>query len=330
MTHAVDLIAEAVAIDVLNANVIEGDMGAHAIGYVVNGWEVGPLCERDPDNPHIVKGPFGKTPHPRLTPRGVLDFTNVAGMAAVWWGSGTPWNIGIRPPASMFVLDIDPRSGGLNTLRKWANTFADPLTPLAAPTLTTISGRWDGGRHLYFQHPGGKLSAKRLKGTGVDLKTHAGYVVAAPSIHPDTGRPYIRIDHPVAVPPRWLVDLLRPPAPPRSSRPRSAFAPGFWSPPSIADQYSSSTSWAQILEPHDWRCLDADPDADGARWLHPNATSACSATVKHTCLFVYSTSTEFDVTEAGDPNGYTKFAAYALLNHGGDMSAAARALRGRR
>jgi hypothetical protein len=45
-------------------------------------------------------------------------------------------------------------------------------------------------------------------------------------------------------------------------------------------------------------------------------------------LFVYSPNTPFDVTEAGHPKGYTKFKAYAILNHAGDMSAAARALRG--
>ena len=71
-----------------------------------------------------------------------------------------------------------------------------------------------------------------------------------------------------------------------------------------------------------------DPEADGARWVHPNATAKWSATIKHGCLFVYSTNTPFRVTEAGNPIGYTKFRAHAVLNHDGDMSAAARALMG--
>ena len=57
-------------------------------------------------------------------------------------------------------------------------------------------------------------------------------------------------------------------------------------------------------------------------------TSACSATVRNGCLFVWSTSTVFDISEPGYPKGYTRFRAYALLNHDGDMGAAARALRG--
>ena len=52
-----------------------------------------------------------------------------------------------------------------------------------------------------------------------------------------------------------------------------------------------------------------------------------SATVRHGCLFVYSTNTPLDITEAGDAHGYTRFRAYAVLDHGGDLSAAARALR---
>jgi hypothetical protein len=44
-------------------------------------------------------------------------------------------------------------------------------------------------------------------------------------------------------------------------------------------------------------------------------------------LFVYSPNTPFTVTTPGDPHGYTRFRAYAVLEHGGDLSAAARALR---
>jgi hypothetical protein len=66
---------------------------------------------------------------------------------------------------------------------------------------------------------------------------------------------------------------------------------------------------------------------DGARWLHQDATSDCSATVRHGCLFVYSKNTPFEVTEAGVPCGYTRFRAYAVLDHGGDLPSAARAMR---
>jgi hypothetical protein len=47
-------------------------------------------------------------------------------------------------------------------------------------------------------------------------------------------------------------------------------------------------------------------------------------------LFVYSPNTAFgkdSVTEAGIPHGFTKFRAFATLDHGGDLSAAALAAR---
>jgi Bifunctional DNA primase/polymerase, N-terminal len=191
-------------------------------------------------------------------------------------------------------------------------------------TLTTVSGRGDGGMHLFFGRPPGKLSSQRL-GPGLDLKTHNGYVVLPPSVHPVSRKTYTRIDHPVAAPPDWLVELLLPePAPVWTPKP---LCPQFYG-PSIADEYSANTSWYDILTPHGWRCRDADPDADGARWLHPTHTSACSATVRNGCLFVYSPNTAFDITVPSNPKGYTRFRAYALLNHDGDLSAAARSLKG--
>jgi hypothetical protein len=61
---------------------------------------------------------------------------------------------------------------------------------------------------------------------------------------------------------------------------------------------------------------------DGSRWVHPAATGLFSATITHGKLFVHSTSTAFTPTAPGDPHGYTKFKAYALLEHNGDSSAA--------
>jgi hypothetical protein len=81
-----------------------------------------------------------------------------------------------------------------------------------------------------------------------------------------------------------------------------------------------------VLAPHGWTCPDPNPDADGARWRHPGATNPKSATIRHGLLFVYSQATPFEPTEPGRPRGYSKFRAYAVLEHGGDQRAAARTL----
>jgi hypothetical protein len=59
---------------------------------------------------------------------------------------------------------------------------------------------------------------------------------------------------------------------------------------------------------------------------HPGATNPKSATIRHGLLFVYSHTTPFQATEAGAPHGYNRFRAYAVLDHGGNLRAAARAL----
>jgi hypothetical protein len=300
-------------------------MRQHAIEYAQHHWQVGPLCESEmgPDRRRRILGPFGKDPVGYLVPHGVLDFTDDVDTVLRWW-SRHPWNIGVRVPESLFVLDVDgpdrrPHPGkGLPALAKQEELHG-PLPE----TFTQITG--SGGLHLFFRRPPGKLGKAGLP-DGLEYKDHGGYVVAAPSIHPDTRERYVRCDHAVAAPPAWLVDLIverhrpAPPPPRRWSWARSGS--------SIADDYCSSVSWADILQPHGWRYLSGDPDGDGARWLHPTATSSCSATVRNGCLFVYSPNTPFDVTEASQPKGYTKFRAYAVLEHHGDMKAAARALTG--
>ncbi len=305
------LACEAIAIQQLNASVISAtDIGTHAVEYAARNWPVFPLNGKVPAIPARHGG------------KGVLDASIDLNTVIAWWSRRyAGCNIGLRVPQTIMVIDVDPRNGGLESFA--AVTARNGPLP---QTLTTYSGRGDGGHHLYFRRPAGKLTAKLL-GAGIDLKTSSGYVVAAPSIHPDTGNPYIRIDAPVATPPAWLVDLLVTPPIQRPAPKLTRYAYRLQHRgPSVVDVYSDITSWAEIRDPHGWRCLDADPDGNGARWLHPAATSACSATIRNNCLFVYSTNTPFDITEPGNTNGYTKFRAYATLNHGSDLSAAAKLL----
>jgi hypothetical protein len=303
------LSAVAAALDGLGAEVLSSDdIGAYAVELALGGWAVLPLRGKVP----AIPGPGG-----------VLDATSDIETVIEWWsGPYAGCNIGARVPASLFVLDVDPRKSGC------LEALADLLLehgPLPT-TLTAVSGRGDWGRHLYYRHPGGKLSAARLP-EGLDLKTSSGYCVVPPSIHPATGQPYTWVQAPMADPPSWMVDLLRPevatPPPPPPPRPSGPLQPAGTS---IADTYSAAASWADILA--GWRCLSPDPDAEGARWRHPTATSPVSATVRHGCLFVYSPNTSLPVTEAGNPAGLTRFRAYSLLHHRGDLSAAARALQG--
>ena len=125
-------------------------------------------------------------------------------------------NVGIAtgPASDVFVLDIDPAKGGLETLRALrAQHGRLPLTPL----VRTGSDGW----HLYFDFPEGQEvtnSAGKL-GPGLDVRGVGGYVVAPPSLHPN-GKRYAW--HPGRAPsdgvvpppaPCWLLELVKPPPP---------------------------------------------------------------------------------------------------------------------
>jgi P4 family phage/plasmid primase-like protien len=86
------------------------------------------------------------------------------------------------------------------------------------------------------------------------------------------------------------------------------------------DDYNQRASWDDILT--DWTRINR---AGFTAWRRPGKTdpSISATTGRNTGdnLYVFSSSTEFD-TETP----YSKFAAYTLLHHGGDYSAAAKAL----
>ncbi len=249
---------------------------------------------------------------------GVYDATDDLARVADWWANSYRGaNIGGRIPDPVMVVDIDPRNGGQvswEALIRRNGPFPE--------SMMTISGRGDGGVHRFLRRPPGRLTQARL-GPGIDIKTSNGYVVMAGSLHPDTGRPYVAVDGPIVAPPEWFVELVT--VPPRSVEGPMPTPRWRWDSP--ADAFNEVNSWTDVLDPHGWECLDVDPDQDGARWRHPTASSAWSATVRYGCLFVYSNRTPFESTEAGNPKGYTKFWAFAVLNHGGDLSAAARMVR---
>ena len=271
-------------------------LGGHALAYARAGWEVLPLR--------------GKVPA-ESGGHGVLDASCDLRVVERWWRRYPNANIGARVPAGVLVLDIDPRHGGLDA----ESARLDELRG----TLTAWSGRRDGGRHHYFLHPGGAIASRNLP-AGWDLKTPAGYTVLPSSLHPETGKPY-RWDvplMPIGTMPDWLVLMLRPVI---AGRPVVRAIPRSDG-DSIADRWTAEHSWHDVLT--GWTCVTGDGDSDGSCWRHPTATGPVSATVRHGLLFVYSPNTPFDVTLSGEPHGYTRFRAWAVLEHGGDLSAAAR------
>lgn len=203
--------------------------------------------------------------------------TDLARVTAMWEMRPRS-NIGVRPPPGFFVVDIDPRNGGVEP--------AD-----LPPTWKAWSGRGDGGYHLWFRgdRPKGKL------GPGVDVKDWTGYVVAPPSLHPDTGLPYHWDQEPAELS-EWPVRI--------QGRPTTTRRDDQW----VGRLASVPGTWEQVLEPEGWTTNGRGD------WQHPQASTTLSARVVDDLLYVFSTSTDFEATESGTPRGYNRVQAYALLN----------------
>ena len=173
-----------------------------------------------------------------MTEHGMLDATCDPEQIRAWWTARPAANIGMRPPESVAVIDVDPRNGGEDS---WKALLAEhgPIIE----TLTCVSGAGDGGRHLYFLHPGGKLRTKPAP--GIDVKTHSGFVVVPPSVRAQTGLPY-RWEDPsveIAAMPVWLAKLVMRPTPPPV--PRRPLLTGNQHADSIADWFTLNSRWTE-------------------------------------------------------------------------------------
>jgi hypothetical protein len=130
-----------------------------------------------------------------------------------WWEMWPDANIGLLTgrESGVFVVDVDPRHGGSDTLK----ALLEKHGQLTEKVYATTGG---GGWHIFFKHPGVYVKSRANGlGQGVDVKGEGGYVVAAPSLHA-SGNRYLwfaekQFDTPMPDAPRWLLSLLSTPEP---------------------------------------------------------------------------------------------------------------------
>jgi hypothetical protein len=173
------------------------DIIAQALHYAARGWLVFPC------------GWQGERRKHPLTKRGFLDASRDSKVIEAWWGQRWPRaNIGLATGAGpdFDALDIDPRHGGDVSL-------ADLEAQHGRLPITIRAYTGGGGNHILFRHRPGITNARGGLPVGIDVRGDGGYILAAPSIHPN-GRAYAwDVDaHPdeteLADWPEWLITII--------------------------------------------------------------------------------------------------------------------------
>ena len=152
-----------------------------ALAYAGRGWSVLPLYEMAPSG-CSCGSPSCKSPgkHPRL-PHGLRDASRDPADIRVWFNRWPTSNIGVctGSTSGFWVLDIDPRNGGDDSLEDLILEHGELPETLMAHT-------GGGGRHFFFKIPEGGIRCGKLA-DGIDVKGEGGYIVAPPSDHASGG-----------------------------------------------------------------------------------------------------------------------------------------------
>ena len=175
------------------------------------------------------------------------------------------------------------------------------------------------------RRPAGRKKVETL----IELPTFAIVAPSNGAVHP-SGKPYVRRSggfDTIASYTEDEHDALLALARSFDEMPRRQHAPA--TPPKATaetirpgDDFNQRTFWPELLEPHGWTCLF---EREGVSyWRRPGKTIGMSATTNFRdsdLFYPFTSSTEFE-----PETSYSKFGAYALLEHGGDFQRAALAL----
>lgn len=146
-----------------------------ALLYASMGWPVFPLQPRQKDKYAVASWKN--------------DCSTDEKQIREWWGKNPYYNIGLVTGHGLCVVDVDDKPekhGGLlgsDFLRDWELEHGE-----ISETVCAQSGT--GGMHYYFDIGDTYISGCQSDTIFIDLRCDNNYIVAPPSIHPDTGKPY--------------------------------------------------------------------------------------------------------------------------------------------
>ena len=152
-----------------------------AFKYAELGFKIFPVYGIDPSTNLCLCGDHNcrnKGKHPCVG-NGYKEATDDLNQVNKWWKQYPNANIGISAKGSgLVIVDIDPRNGGYETIKKLEGEHENLPITLSASTSMQSGTR---GNHYYFNAPAGDYKLHGGIGPGIDIK-YEGYVVAPPSL----------------------------------------------------------------------------------------------------------------------------------------------------
>ena len=251
-----------------------------------------------------------------------------------------------RGTTRMIAVDLDTAEQVRAFRADWraatGEELTEPLTVTSPGQLrATVGGEqiWvhKGGGHMWFtvpddaqlpEHPG-----KYTAPSGWVAMYGSGYVLVPPSVRPE-GR--YRLTGPVLEAPSWLLEAIRAGAAQQATRERPERDQTI---PTEIDQWAAATPWAKLLRAAGWQPTGEIDTCGCPTWtrpadpIHGPAANLKSATAHDPGCGLYDTTLGHgplhvwtDAVDFGGQRTVTKLGFVAWTWHGGDTTAAMRAL----
>lgn len=302
----------------------------HALRYAELGWRLTPVRPRT------------KVPRVRRWQEVATDDVDqLTSWFTRWPDSGL--SLATGEESGVWVLDVDPKEGGIETLKGLVAEFGELPKGPRVETGTN-------GFHLYFANPPGLRvkTTKRVGGTGVDVRGWGGQVLLPPTGHawdqcklcadPEVDCPsqdyrwHPQRDWSTPLPeaPQWLLDLvtLEPEPEPLPTAPTPA-------PTQVEDSAAAAISaehnWHDLLLADGWQPAGQESNGD-TLWTRPGKDKRTGiSAVLHEPegpLVNYSTNApdlcqDWAANRTGDGWSYSIFGYLAATRYRGDRSACA-------